>query len=546
MKTKWIILILYLSSFINIHSEATPISFTESGTGYSISENTVTITGEGTFELTGESTDKNIIISSPCTLNLNSFSLINSGTLTPILIKEKIGENLVLPEGTSSTLGDSETNENEGTIYLQKGASLTISGTGTLNINPKKNMAINGTEDTTLTVNEGPTIKVESTSSTVGGIYLRKEINFNNVIYTYNCQNGKNHAIDTEGTVKLVKGTYSLTSGNGKGIQAEKYLIIGEENGNNADLKLTIKTSNEGIEAMGITINSGSISIEATEDGINAAAQGTECDAQCSGNCVCYITFKGGDLYLISGEDGLDSNGDLTISGGKILVYAASSGEDQPIDQDGLLSISGGSVIASGSSSMGGVNAQTTQTAKIYTGTINANDKLEVIDSDGGEILNTNTPKGANYIYFNYKSSFIVKVNDVEITLSEPSQNQQLPGGGPNGQGGGQFDPNSSDRQPGMPGDPNSSDRQPGMPGDPNSSDRQPGMPGDPNSSDRQPGMPGDPNSSDRQPGMPGEIGEPIGNSDLNQTEGNGDNQTGFGSSLGISKILFFLGIILL
>ena len=243
--------------------------------------------------------------------------------------------------------------------------------------------------------------------------------------------------------------------------------------------------------------------------------------------------FKGGDLYLISGEDGLDSNGDLTISGGKILVFAASSGEDQPIDQDGLLSISGGSVIAAGSSSMGGVNAQTTQTAKIYTGTINANDKLEVIDSDGGEILNTNTPKGANYIYFNYKSSFIVKLNNVEITLSEPSQNQQQPGGGPNGQGGEQFDPNSSDRQP-------------GMPGDPNSSDRQPGMPGDPNSSDRQPGMPGDPNSSDRQPGMPGEIGEPIGNSDLNQTEGNWDNQTGFGSSLGISKILFFLGIILL
>ena len=212
-------------------------------------------------------------------------------------------------------------------------------------------------------------------------------------------------------------------------------------------------------------------------------------------------------MYVNSGEDGLDSNGDLTISGGKILVFASSSGEDQPIDQDGLLSISGGSVIAAGSSAMGGVNAQTTQTAKIYTGTINANDKLEVIDSDGGEILNTNTPKGANYIYFNYKSSFIVKVNDVEITLSEPSQNQQLPGGGPNGQGGGQFDPNSSDRQP---------------------------------------GMPGDPNSSDRQPGMPGETGKPIGNSDLNQTEGEGDGQPDFGSSLGISKVLFFLGIILL
>ena len=91
-------------------------------------------------------------------------------------------------------------------------------------------MAINETEDTSLTVNEGPTINVESTSSTIGGIYLRKEINFNNAMYIYNCPNGKNHAIDTEGTIKLVKGKYSLTSGNGKGIQAEKYLIIGEEN----------------------------------------------------------------------------------------------------------------------------------------------------------------------------------------------------------------------------------------------------------------------------------------------------------------------------
>ena len=43
---------------------------------------------------------------------------------------------------------DSSSNENDGTIYLDEGATLTISGTGTLNINPNKLMAINGTEFT--------------------------------------------------------------------------------------------------------------------------------------------------------------------------------------------------------------------------------------------------------------------------------------------------------------------------------------------------------------------------------------------------------------
>ena len=65
--------------------------------------------------------------------------------------------------GTSS-LTDSSTNANDGTIYLQSGASLTLSGTGTLNITPNKMMAINGTDSTSLTVSGGPTINIQSTS----------------------------------------------------------------------------------------------------------------------------------------------------------------------------------------------------------------------------------------------------------------------------------------------------------------------------------------------------------------------------------------------
>ena len=105
------------------------------------------------------------------------------------------------------------------------------------------------------------------------------------------------------------------------------------------------------------------------------------------------------------------------------MIFAASEGEDQPIDQDGLLSITGGAIIAAGSNSMSGVKAETTQIEKIYTGNINSGTQLEVIDSNGVKIIDETTPKSANYIYFNYKSTFTVELNDNEITLSEPENN---------------------------------------------------------------------------------------------------------------------------
>ena len=159
---------------------------------------------------------------------------------------------------------------------------------------------------------------------------------------------------------------------------------------------------------------------------------------KCSGNCACYIVYKGGNLELTSGEDGIDSNGDITISGGKSIVFASTNGADQPSDQDGLLSITGGTILAAGSTQMGSVNGQTTQTAKTYTGTINSSSKLVASDSSNNEIISLTTPQAANYLYFNYKSSFSITIDGTEITLSDATSNQEGPGGqdAPGGQGG--------------------------------------------------------------------------------------------------------------
>ena len=89
----------------------------------------------------------------------------------------------------------------------------------------------------------------------------------------------------------------------------------------------------------------------------------------------------------------------------------------------------------------GGVNAQTTKVARIYSGTISKGDTLLVTDSNGNQVLNQESPKAAGYIYFNHASSFTFKINGNEAALSEPTQNQQQ--GGP--QGGQQGGPNNSD-----------------------------------------------------------------------------------------------------
>ena len=273
-----------------------------------------------------------------------------------------------------------------------------------MNLNPNKNMAINGTDSTSLTVNGG-TIKVTSSSSNVGGIYLRKQITFNNCEYSYQATSGKNHAIDSEGNVVIKKGTYNLISGSGKGIQVENNLYIGEESGSNSDLTININTSNEGIQAEIIEIYSGNITINSNEDGINAA--GNDCDEEgtCRGNCKCYIKLTGGVIDINSGEDGIDSNGDITISGGSIIVYGAGSGADQPIDQDGILSITGGTVFAAGSSDMGGVSATNSQNSLTYKNTIASGKTITITDSNNNNVFSLTNKKEVEYVYFTSSGS---------------------------------------------------------------------------------------------------------------------------------------------
>ena len=128
MKVIYFILFILLSSFINIKPDSISANFTTAGEGYTISGDILTITGEGTYNFSGYYTNKKIIVSSSCKLNFRGFTINNNESLTPLVISENKVVEIVL--FSYSDLFDSKTNENNGTIYLESGASLIISGTG--------------------------------------------------------------------------------------------------------------------------------------------------------------------------------------------------------------------------------------------------------------------------------------------------------------------------------------------------------------------------------------------------------------------------------
>ena len=135
--------------------------------------------------------------------------------------------------------------------------------------------------------------------------------------------------INCDDTILVNGGRLTVTSGN-DAIHADQKLTV-----NDGVMKLS---AGEGLEAVLVTVKGGTIEIEASDDGINAA--------QKTGGSTPEINISGGDIKIVmaAGDtDGIDTNGNLVISGGTIDITA-----DSPFDYDGQGSFTGGTVYVNG------------------------------------------------------------------------------------------------------------------------------------------------------------------------------------------------------
>lgn len=159
-------------------------------------------------------------------------------------------------------------------------------------------------------------------------------------------------ALHANTDVTISGGTLTLATGD-DGVHADNDLVIGTKGASSTSTpRIHITASYEGLEGTTVNVYSGDIDVAASDDGVNAASSqlGERSDKYA-------ISIAGGDLYIDAGSDGLDSNNDINITGGKVEVYGADAMMDAAIDYDGTFTLSGGTLFGAGMEPSAGTQA---------------------------------------------------------------------------------------------------------------------------------------------------------------------------------------------
>lgn len=200
-------------------------------------------------------------------------------------------------------------------------------------------------------------------------------------------------AVHSDTSVTVNGGTFDIASGD-DAFHADEYLTV-------TGGEIDITASYEGMEALHVDIQGGDISIVSSDDGLNAAggtdssgitggrdsmsADGGWGDASSSDGT---LVISGGNLYINASGDGLDANGTIEISGGYIIVEGPTEGDTATLDYDISGVITGGTFIGTGASGMAQTFSDSEQgVLSVSVGSQTAGTAITISDSDGNIIL---------------------------------------------------------------------------------------------------------------------------------------------------------------
>ena len=246
---------------------------------------------------------------------------------------------------------DTGDTENQDTTSL---GNVTISG-GTLTLNATED-GIQADGDLTISggtfhvkTNGGHTTALTDDSASCKGFKAGKTLTVTGGTVNVDSADDALHANED---VTITGGTLTLAAGD-DAVHADNDLVIGTKGASSTSTpRINITASYEGLEGTTVTVYSGDIDVVASDDGVNAANStlGERSDKYA-------INIAGGDLYIDAGSDGLDSNNDINITGGKVEVYGADAMMDAAIDYDGTFTLSGGTLFGAGMEPSAGTQA---------------------------------------------------------------------------------------------------------------------------------------------------------------------------------------------
>ena len=343
----------------------------------------ITIKSGGTYIITGTLDDGYIVIdagdSDDVRLVLKDAD-ITSSDYAALYCLNADNVYITLEDGTENLLSSSgefaskDSNNVDGTIFSK--TDITINGSGSLEIRSSDH-GIVGKDDVTIT---GGNITITSSGD---GIQANDSVSVCDAVVDITCGKDGIQADNdkdlTKGYVYISSGTISISSGD-DGITASSSLTI--DGGN-----INITKSYEGLEGQNVTINGGTVSIISSDDGINAVSEASSGDMMQSDG-VSVLKITGGDIYVKTEGDGVDSNGTFEMTGGTLTVMGPTSGANGSLDVNGSAVISGGTVIMAGASGMATNFTDASQgTILITTGNQSQGSAIRITDEAGNMIL---------------------------------------------------------------------------------------------------------------------------------------------------------------
>ena len=181
----------------------------------------------------------------------------------------------------------------------------------------------------------------------------------------------------TSGAKFLVSGSGNNADyANPKAIKADNNLTV--ENG---DIYIETSTDGgEGLESKNVlTINGGNLQLFTYDDAINASNN---------------ITINGGNIYCYSsGNDGIDSNGTLTITGGVVISSGTNTPEEGFDCDQNTFKITGGILIGTGGATSTPTTNSCTQRSVVYGTTGTKGNLIHIQDASGNDILTYAIPR---------------------------------------------------------------------------------------------------------------------------------------------------------
>ncbi len=198
--------------------------------------------------------------------------------------------------------------------------------------------------------------------------------------------NSTDDSIHCNGSIEASGGSFELATGD-DGFHADEALTI-------TGGTIQITDCYEGLEGCTVTITGGDIRIVADDDGLNAASRkGSDNPFAADENCN--ILIAGGNLVITAGGDGIDSNGNLQMTGGNVMVNGSSDSANGALDYNGSAVITGGVIVALGTSGMAqNFGEDSTQGSMLVSvGSQSAGSEMILSDDTGKELMKVTAVK---------------------------------------------------------------------------------------------------------------------------------------------------------